>query len=288
MDANINNLTLWGQRCICGSVFNDLPQRLSGRESGRWNRGDIELFVHHRSRTIGAIHLLNDTLEPQLFIGETEPDPNPDHERAVISAGVQTEDSSPLNEGVDHGSRAHTPGGRSDGGISVELDVTGFSSGEETPVEPSVSEKAMSKTSSTNSTLISAIEYGGPDQIIIKLRKTVNSGPPRGYPLIRATRKEETDRPRYLCGYCNRPYYCRSSLYQHVKVDHRMDGQRCPHCDVPFTYKVALDIHVSGHCQTGWCRIHTPLEAGSKDIIVTPTIIDSTKEKDATLVFKAN
>ena len=166
--------------------------------------------------------------------------------------------------------------------------MTGFSSGEETPVEPSLSEREASKTSNTNSALISAIEYGGPDQIIIKLRKTVNSGPPQGYPLVRADSQGETDRRRYICGHCDRPYYWRSSLYRHIKVDHRIEGQRCPHCDVPFTYRVALDIHISSRCKTGWCRVQTPLEAGSKDIIVTPTIIDTTKEEDTTLVFKAN
>ena len=288
MNSNIDNLTLWGQRCICGSVFSELPQQLNGREPGRWDQGDIELFVHHRSRTIGAIHLLNNTLEPRLFIGEAEPSHNPERERAVTSVGVQTEDHGRPDGGAEHGRGAHTPECQSDGGTSVELDVTGFSSEEEKPVEPGSNEGAMFKTGNTNSALISAIEYGGPDQIIIKLRKTVNSGPPRGYPLIREASKGETDRRRYLCGYCDRPYYWRSSLYRHVKTDHRMKGQRCPHCDVPFTYKVALDIHVSSRCQTGWCRIQTPLEASSKDIIVTPIIIDSTKEKDVTLVFNAN
>ena len=52
-------------------------------DNSQTDGGVAQLFVHHRSRTIGAIYLLNNTLEPRLFIEETDPSHNPGREKVV-------------------------------------------------------------------------------------------------------------------------------------------------------------------------------------------------------------
>ena len=253
------------------------------------------MFVDHRDQTIKAIRQLNQTINPSLFISGEDPRKSKNSIRkefSTISRGVQTWEADKYIIEDQYFREATTPDLQSTGASSEELDVTEYviepdkQSNEngtsdilnvqdinpgvevvEPPNPETVGESVLESGASigsrfralnTATTLVDTIQCGKAENIAVRLQQLANKGPPKGYqqrgrPPTLLRGKER----KYICGYCDRDYIWRSSLYRHVKADHAVGKFTCSHCNVPFTHQLALQTHENSRWRVGWCTIQS-------------------------------
>ena len=110
-----------------------------------------------------------------------------------------------------------------------------------------------------------------PEPIDIRLQRIAEERPVEEVPIpVILPAKVQVKRRKYACGYCNRKYKWRSSIYRHVKADHVKGEFICVSCNVRFTQQTALFSHEHDRWRIGLCKLQTPKASKNRDIILTP------------------
>ena len=84
----------------------------------------------------------------------------------------------------------------------------------------------------------------------------------------------KVNQKKFLCSLCGLEYKWRSSVYRHVKTDHKIDEEVCSHCYVPFSNRNLLYAHLQRREELGWCRASRGIESRGNEIVV-PTPVSS-------------
>ena len=78
----------------------------------------------------------------------------------------------------------------------------------------------------------------------------------------------KVNQKKFLCSLCGREYKWRSSVYRHVKNDHKVDEEVCAYCYVPFSNETLLYAHLQQRQELGWCRTSRGIESTENEIVV--------------------
>ena len=78
----------------------------------------------------------------------------------------------------------------------------------------------------------------------------------------------KVNQKKFLCSLCGSEYKWRSSVYRHVKNDHKVNEEVCAFCYVPFSNETLLYAHLQKREELGWCRGSRGMESTENEIIV--------------------
>ena len=222
--------------CGCGSLFHGLPVNVNPPGPGEWTDRDVQTFAAHRTRVVGLIHTLNNSLYPPLYIeGQT----------LDVTGHARWETFNNASVASDQ----HFSGGRHVYAPTPQLPPA---IAEKVHLPPVIEERVQVPVSDNS------VSNSGQSSFV---RRSV----------LDRTRIEE-EKVLYLCGYCGQEYTWKSSVYRHVRTEHTARGYKCGFCHVPFAKKGAYQLHLNHRHRIGWCRIDRILGTACKHQLLMPPI----------------